>query len=182
MSNWTKLSEVAALVHTPKWKLDDMPRTIETIRLATKQAIYQALIPVAYPVLYDIGTNVGHAKDWYCQGGIAYDKHLFQNTGTSDELTYVMTDSKYLGQRHVIAIGARHTVGSLHSAYIPSVPDSVTGPLFRPIDSPQGEGMGFYKLEFYSTQNFEMFSKVLQMSSNGYRYCSTVPDPPDNAG
>ena len=182
MSNWSKLSEVAALVHTPKWKLDDIPRTIETIRLATKQAIYQALIPVAYPVLYDLGTNVGHAKDWYCQGGIYYDKHLFQNTGTSDELTYVMTDSKYLGQRHVIAIGARHTVGSLHSAYIPSVPDSVTGPLFRAIDSPQGEGMGFYKLEFYSTQNFQMFPKVLQTFSDGYRYCSTMPDPPGNAG
>ena len=46
------------------------------IRLATKQAIYQALIPVAYPWLYDLGKSPGpiqsepfnDARQWQCKG------------------------------------------------------------------------------------------------------------------
>jgi hypothetical protein len=182
MSDWSKMSEVAAAVHSPKWKLGDIPRTIETIRLATKQAIYQALIPVAYPVLYDLGTGISHATDWYCRGGIGYNKHLFQHSGTEDELSYVTIGPIHYGQTHLVTIGTAHTVGSLHSAYIPSPPASVTGPLFRATDSPQGDGMGFYKLEFYSTQSFRMFPKVLQSYSDGYHYCSSIPDPPGNSG
>ncbi|MFZ0385388.1 MAG: hypothetical protein WAL22_06990 [Solirubrobacteraceae bacterium] len=177
MSDWSKMSEVASLVNSPKWKLDDVARTTETVRLATKQAIYQALIPVAYPVLYDL-TGVGTAKNWYCDGGITYDKHLFQKTGTGAELTYTMTDPRYYGQRHVIAVGARHTVDRLHDAYVPAPPESLTGPLFRSPDSPQGDGLGFYKIEFYSPQNFEMFPTLLLPRTA----CSGVPDPPDNAG
>ena len=175
MSDWSKLRDVAAAVHTPAWRLDDIPRTTETVRLATRQAIYQALIPVAYPVLYDLGGRLLHAKDWYCSGGIAYDKHLFQNTGTGAELTY-KSDPNYYNE--VIAIGARHTVGRLHDAYIPAPPESVTGPLFRAIDSPQGDGIGLYKLEFYSPQNFYMYPRPL---SQGIA-CSGIPDPPDNSG
>lgn len=178
MSDGTKMSEVAALVNSAKWKLDDIPRMTERVRLATKQTIYQALIPTAYPMLYDLTGSVYSAKDWYCDGGFAYDKHLFQNTDGGANLTFVMTDPRYLGQRHVIAVGARDTVGTLHSAYVPAPPDSLTVPLFRSPDSPQGGGIGLYKLQFYSPQNFEMFPRVLLNRVA----CSSVPDPPGNSG
>lgn len=188
MSDWSKLSEVAAVATSnPKWILGDIATSTETIRLATTQAIYQALFSVAYPFLYDLGTGVTHATNWRCIGtGFTYNKNLFQHTGTGAELTYRMTDPRYLGQTHVLAIGARHTVDNLHSAYIPAPPDSLTGPMFRDPAAPQGGGIGLFKLNFYSPQNFHVFPKVLQQSDRGdgygYNYCQSMPDPPGNSG
>jgi hypothetical protein len=146
--------------------------------LATKQAIYQALVPVAYPVLYDLGWGIHHAADWICDGGgVAYSKNLFQHTDGGAELTYVTTTAPNYGFQDVIAVDARHAVDRLHSAYIPAPPDSLTGQMFRSPDSPQGDGVGLYKLQFYSPQNFQLFPEVLR----DYMDCTHVPNPPGNA-
>ncbi len=189
MSDWSKMSAVAAVATSnPKWALGDIATSTEMIRLGTKQAIYQALVPVAYPVLYDLGTGVSHATGWQCIGlSFTYDKHLFQHTGTGAELTYHMTDPRYLGQYHVLAVGARNAVDHLHDAYIPAPPDSLTGPLFRDPAAPQGGGIGLFKLNFYSPQNFQVFPEVLQQVHRsddpyGYHTCQSMPDPPGNSG
>jgi hypothetical protein len=186
MSDWTKMSEVAARASSdPKWDLGDVRATSPKFELAARQSIYQALVPAAYPVLYDLGTGTTHATDWYCNAGaVLYDKHLFQHTGTSAEVPYLVpaTLAGEPEQVHLIAVGARHTVDTLHSAYIPAPPDTLTSKLFRDPDAPQPGGIGLYKLQFYSPQNFHLFSPVLQQNgSKGYNYCQDMPDPPGNA-
>jgi hypothetical protein len=58
-------------------------RDSRQLNLATQQTIYQALVPVAYPVLYDLGTGINHAKHWICRSDvlILHEKNLFQKTG-----------------------------------------------------------------------------------------------------
>jgi hypothetical protein len=78
-------------------------------------------------------------------------------------------------------------VGSLHGAYIPAPPDSLTGPLFRDPADPAG-GIGLFRLSFCSPQNFRVFGTVLQQQRDangknlGYNTCDTMPDPPGNSG
>ncbi len=192
MSDWSKMSDVAAVAtSSPRWKLGDIATTTENIRLATKQAIYQALVPVAYPVLYDLGTGITDARSWICRSpsALLYDKKLFQRTAPGAQLSWTITDGPSAGETHLLAVGGRHTVGSLHSAYVPAPPDSVTGPLFR--DPSSDGGIGLNKLEFYSPQNFQLFGKVLQQSKPtdpdrdygyGYYTCQSMPDPPGNSG
>jgi hypothetical protein len=82
----------------------------------------------------------------------------------------------------VIAVGARHTVGSKHSAYVPAPPDDLTATLFSRPDARE-PGMGFSKLDFYSPQNFELFQYRLNMDdTSGYTFCGRMPNPPDEAG
>jgi hypothetical protein len=50
--------------------------------------------------------------------------------------------------------------------------------MFRSPDSPQGDGIGLYKLQFYSPQNFHLFPKVLREGMD----CSKVPSPPGTSG
>jgi hypothetical protein len=147
--------------------------------------IYQALVPVAYPVLYDLGTGITDAKGWICRSPsiLLYDKKLFQNTPPAAQMIWKMTDAPYVGQSHLIAVGGRHTVGYKHSAYVPAPPDSLTGPLFQ--DSSLG-GIGLYKLQFYSPHNFHVFPKVFQQTTPsgeplGYWTCQNMPDPPGNS-
>ncbi len=187
MSDWTKMSQVAAAATSnPRWVLGDVATSVETMRLATQQTIYQALIPVAYPVLYDLGTGVDHATSWRCIGvGVTYNKNLFQHTDGGAELSWTMTSAPSVGERHVIAVGARHATDHLHSAYIPAPPASITGPLFRDPAAPEGGGIGLYKLDFYSPQFFEVFPHVLQQKNGsggyGYHTCQSMPDPPGNS-
>ena len=189
MSDGTKLAQVADAVSAGgKWQLGFEENTVEQIRIGTRQAIYQALIPVAYPVLYDLGSGIGRAKDWYCWGGgLLISKHLFQRTTSpGGELVYFLTDPQNLGDNHLFAVGAVHTVDTLYTAYIPSPPDTLTDPLFRDPAHPSG-GIGLYRLSFYSPQNFRVFKVVLQQhfdgaTNRGYWYCDSMPNPPDNAG
>jgi hypothetical protein len=191
MSDWTKLSQVAGLVASDKWKLDNKAAT-KSLNLATQQTIYQALIPVAYPVMYDLGTGINHAKDWICRSvpTFLYDKRLFQNTGTDAELPFIVPQNPALGepiQIRMMAIGTRHTVDSLHSAYVPAPTQSLTDKLFRDPDAQPAGGIGLYKLQFYTQQNFRLFGKSLQQTKPsgldwGYWTCQDMPDPPGNAG
>jgi hypothetical protein len=186
ISDWSKMSDVAAVANSGTgWKLGNEAQRTESIILATKQVIYQALVPVAYPVLYDLGTGITDAKGWICRSPsiLLYDKKLFQNTPPAAQMIWKMTDAPYVGQSHLIAVGARHTVGYKHSAYVPAPPDSLTGPLFQ--DSSLG-GIGLYKLQFYSPHNFHVFPKVFQQTTPsgeplGYWTCQNMPDPPGNS-
>jgi hypothetical protein len=188
ISDWAKMREVVAAIPTRKWKLGDPSTTLENIRLATRQVIYQALVPLAYPVLYDLGTGITDARHWKCLAGVfEYDKRLFQRTDAGAQMTWRMTNAPYAGQSHVIAVGARRTIHGGRGAYVPAPPDSLTGLLFRAPDSPQG-GVGLYKLQFYSPQNsFHLFHRVLQQEKKrsggfGFHTCQTMPNPPGNSG
>jgi hypothetical protein len=195
MSDYSKMSDVAAVAtSSTKWKLDDIAKSTASMRLATQQEIYQALLPVAYPFLYDLGTGVAHATDWICRSpGPLYDKRLFQNTGRGAEITWRMTSGGDFGKDHLLVLGARHTVGSLHSAYIPAPPEDLTGDLFRDPAAPKPGGIGLYRLAFYSPQYFRVFPQVLQQrlgkpdrhghrAPYGYQTCQSFPDPPGNSG
>jgi hypothetical protein len=193
MSDYSKMTQVAALAGSdPGWKLPEDPSTAgQILEFATKKTAYEALLPVAYPFLYDLGKSPGYtnpfnnARQWLCKGdplNISYNKHLFQKTGDNSQMTWRMYDPKYFGQTHVIAVGARHTVLSLHSAYVPAPPDALTTKLFSEPTTLKG-GMGFYKLDFFSRPNFKVFGTVLQQTSGvGLEFCHNVPNPPDNAG
>ena len=86
-----------------------------------------------------------------------------------------------------MAVGAKKAVGSLHGAYIPAPAQELTDKLFG---NPLSGGMGFNRLEFFSTQNFRVFPKVLQQTTQvilknniyGFWTCQTLPDPPGNGG
>jgi PKD repeat protein len=189
MSDFTKMTDVATVATSdPKWILGDISTSTESIRQGTKQGIYQSLVPVAYPVIYDLGTGVGHATQWICRSPsiLLYDKNLFQNTSQGAEIPYKLPEVGP-NETHMMAVGGRHTVGSLHSAYVPAPPDSLTGPLFRDPAAPQGGGIGLYKLSFYAPRYFQMFSPVLQQrkprrGNYGYQTCQSMPNPPDNGG
>lgn len=188
MSDGTKLSDVAAVANSDdKWELGDKDTTVARIGLATRQAIYQALVPVAYPVIYDLGSGITHATQWYCSSPFPLvDKNLFQDTGEGAEVLYKVTDPKWglLGKIDVMAIGAVKTVGSLKSAYVPAPPDTLTKTLFA---DPGAGGVGLYKLAFYTPEHFRLFPEVLQQDlrtdgNRGYPTCQGMPNPPGNAG
>jgi hypothetical protein len=183
ISDWPKLRDVSALISNPRWALDTSEPTVLRIRLATQQTIYQSLIPVAYPVLYDLGTHLGNAKDWQCSSPPPLvSKHLFQTTEGGAQLSWTMTSDPYVGQRHLIAVGARYTRGTTRDAYIPAPPDSITKPLFREPSEAGGGGIGLYKLDFYSPQFFEVFGTRLRARNGDWLPCTGVPNPPGNAG
>jgi hypothetical protein len=193
MSDWTKMQEVADKASTDeKWSLGDNRTTTAQIGLATRQATYQALVPVAYPVLYDLGTGVNHGSDWICRSlpTVLYDKHLFQKTGLDAEVPYMKLVSGGWSE-NLMTVGAVKTVGSLHSAYVPAPPKELTDRLFRDPSDPKGGGLGLYKLQFYSPQNFRLFKTVLQQTNYapifettkyGYWTCQNMPNPPGNGG
>jgi hypothetical protein len=202
MSDYTKMTDVATRARNDsKWKLNLSARTDDMFTQANRQVAYQALVPVAYPEIYDLGPPpeppkpFDDARQWFCYGGaFAYDKHLFQKTGGDAQLKYKMTGPSYpaeyprvpalpAGQEHVMAVGGHHTVLSLHSAFVPAPPDSLTATMFRdPNSLPTGTGAGLYKIELYSPRYFHLFQPVLQQFAGGFQYCSTMPNPPGNAG
>src|SRR5206468_936816 len=55
MGDYTKLREVASLAKSdPRWRLPpNLFTSTAMLELATRQTAYKALVPVAYPVLYD---------------------------------------------------------------------------------------------------------------------------------
>jgi hypothetical protein len=193
MSDYSKMSEVAAAATTnDDWQLGDIATSTANIRLATTKAIYQSLLPAAYPVLYDLGTQVTDARNWQCIGdysGALFNKKLFQKNGPGAELTWTMTDGPHAGESHLIAVGARRAVSSLRNAHVPAPPESLTESLFRDPTSPRA-GVGLYKLQLFSPQNFELFRHSLQQKWDhtivsrefGFWICPKMPDPPGNSG
>lgn len=193
MSDYAKLTEVAAASKTdPAWQLDDIETSGAMMQQATTTAIYQSLVPVAWPVLYDLGWGRGYATQWTCisRDAFLYDKRLFQNTGPGAQIAY-----RFPGQppadAHVIAVGGTHATLRNRSAFIPAPPADLTTRLFGDPLSPQG-GLGLNKLQFYSPRYFRMFSPVLQQRRGtfiqdgadygyGFYTCQSMPDPPGNS-
>ena len=168
-----------------------MTRWRSVLDLATTRAIYQSLLPVGFPVLYDLGTQVTRATDWQCIGdysGALFNKSLFQRNGADTEMTWTMTAAPHVGESHLIAVGGRHAMSSLRSAYIPAPTDNVTASLFKDPNGPGG-GVGLYKLQLYSPQNFEVFPTILQQKWDhtivskefGFWICPKMPNPPGNS-
>ena len=187
MSDWTKMRDVARLAASdPKWRLN-IDEATQQLELATKQTIYQALIPVAYPFLYDLGTGVARARDWTCRSRprVLFDKNLFQHTDTGAEVPYLIRTGGQSYAEHLMAVGATRATGSLNDAHVPAPAQRLTDRLFRSPRHRASDGIGFYKLQFYSPENFRVFPRVLQQTRPsgdpyGYWTCQNMPDPPGN--
>ena len=202
VSDYGKLTTVANKVGAQPgpgetdWRLGDVGQATDALIQATKQTIYERLVPLAYPVMYDLG-QIQNARDWYCDGGIAYNKHLFADQADGAQFVGRFPATQW---NPLIAVAAVHATGSLHEARILGVPGSITDVLFKPIV--QG-GLGLNKLQFYSPHNgFRWFpSDPSSSSANGdtlheYPYpdlnqfldpdqvinCVEIPIPPDNSG
>jgi hypothetical protein len=201
VSDYGKLTAVASKVDAKPgpgetdWRLGNVGQARDELVLAAKQTIYQRLVPLAYPVMYDLG-QVSNAGDWYCDGGIGYNKHLF--AGQADGAQFIGRFPA-TGWSPLIAVAAAHATGDHYGARIPGVPASITDVLFN---SPANGGLGLNKLEFYSPRNgFRWFPPEPSPSgesssgvpdtlhqypyaddSGQQIYCVDMPNPPDNSG
>ena len=191
MSDWTKMSYVAEhSAGDDTWRVDDNRPIQQQVDLAAKQTIYQSMIQVAYPVIYDLGTGINDARDWICRSDnlLLYDKKLFQKTIPAAQMRWLIPPSRPGGlwEIHLMAVGGKHTVGRLHGAYVPAPLEDMASKLFRdPKDLTPG-GIGLYKLSLFAPPAFRVFPEVLQQkapSGNPYGYytCQDMPNPPGNA-
>ena len=132
-------------------------------------------MPVAYPILYDLGTGIVHASQRRCiGGGSTYNKIPVPEEW--DRRRSAMKDDRPAFSRQGSPDDRRRASrrGNLHDAYIPAPLDSLTGPLFRDPASPAGGGIGLYKLDL--PQNFHVFSgnpAVFQQTISGMATAST---------
>ena len=194
MSDGTKMADVARNVRRGgMWNIKPQAATT-TIEAGARQAIYKALVPVAYPVLYNLGPGsrpasartMNNAREWRCAGNVGYvARYLFQNTGDDAQLFWKIIDpsSPYFAQLHTIAVGATNTIGSHDTAYIPGPPKALTDKLFANPDAPRENDVGLYKLEFYSPQYFTVFPRVFRMDdATGWTFCGRMPNPPGPGG
>ena len=207
VSDYGKLSAVASRVDAKPgpgerdWRLGNVGQAREGLVLAARRTIYERLVPVAYPVMYDIGQI--NARDWKCDGGHfgpvpLPDKHLF--AGQTDDSQFI---GRFSNWTTTIAVAEAHAVEHGADARIPGIDPSITDVLFKPTD--QG-GLGLNKLQFYSPANGFRYLPaspavpVLHDSTNDdldslYEYpynrenlgfqvlfCSDMPDPPGNSG
>jgi hypothetical protein len=73
------------------WRLGNVAAATNVLTEAAKRTIYERLVPLAFPVMYDLGNRIDNARNWYCDGGIGYNKHLFgeqaDGAGTSIRVT-----------------------------------------------------------------------------------------------
>ena len=198
VSDYGKLNEVAGKVDSdPNWILGNVGAARDALELGAKQTIYERLMPLAWPVLYDLGGS-GNARNWYCSGGLfTFDKHLFADEPDSDQ---TVQRFERTGWNPVIAVAAAHAQGSKHDARIPGPPASLTEPLFRAPNDPRGGGIGFNKLEFYSPRLGYRYFPAEPARDAGHKprkgdwntlypgnghnpiSCPDVPVPPGNSG
>jgi hypothetical protein len=196
VSDYGKLTAVAGKINAPPgkgqfdWRIGNVAVATNDLIDAAKRTIYERLVPLAYPVMYDLGTGINNARDWNCDGGLGYDKHLF---GEQADGAQFIGRFPFQGWDPIIAVAAEHAVGSLHEARIPGVPASITDKLFT---SPATGGLGLNKLQFYSPRNgFRWFPQYPGTSGDNtlhqYPYsddpgqrirCVDIPNPPDNSG
>jgi hypothetical protein len=187
VSDYGKLTAVASKVDAdPAWVLpSNMGEAKNELRRAAKQTIYQSLVPLAYPVMYDLG-GVGNARDWECIRAAFFlvDKHLF-----ADQPDGAQFVGRFPGDWNpLIAVAAVHATGNGTSARIPGVPESIVAALFNPVDT---GGLGLNKLQFYSPRNgFRYFPEAPSRPPDNQFYgldrsglrCEILPDPPGNSG
>jgi hypothetical protein len=178
LSDYDKLTQVARIAAP----LDPGAIQSSLIR-AAKQSIAETLIPVAWPILYDLGLPPKRtAEDWNCY----YKSYL----GLKTEHLYLFRDEPSSGQvlerfpntnwEPVMAIGG-YTSGRNQNAIVstPSAerPKAFMDDLFK---GPLVNGLGLKKLEFFSPRLFRLFpsspARGLSMSQSLGGY-DTVSDP-----
>ncbi len=203
VSDYGKLTAVASKVDAQPgpgetdWRLGNVGQARDELVLAAKQTIYERLVPLAYPVMYDLGERISNARDWYCDGQAGDDKHLFAEQADGAQFVGRFPAT---GWSPLIAVAAAQATGDHYGARIPGVPASITDVLFK---SPANGGLGLNKLEFYSPRNgFRWFPPEPSRASpegqtlhqfpypdaNPYfdatdrLLCVEIPNPPDNSG
>src|SRR5437763_4298537 len=132
VSDWGKLKAVASKVDAaPRpgetdWRLGDVAAAQKGLERAAKRTIYERLVPLAYPVMYDLGAQdaargFSNARDWYCQGGfLKANKHLFADQ--ADGAQFI--GRFFPGWGPSIAVGQEHATGTVYDARIPGIPAS----------------------------------------------------------
>ncbi len=185
VSDYGKLTAVASKVDAQPgpgefdWRLGNVGQSRDGLIRAAKQTIYERLVSLAYPVMYDLGQadpasgggpvkQIDNARNWYCDGGLfAVNKHLFADQADGAQfvarfpaaLSNPDPDRATTYWAPLIAVAQVHATGHVHDARIPGIPSTITDELFNPVD--QG-GLGLNKLEFYSPRN-------------GFRYLPSDP-------
>ena len=209
VSDYGKLTTVASKVDAKPgpgetdWRLGNVGKAREGLERAAKRTIYEALVPLAYPVMYDLG-QVSNARDWYCDGGHFIvplpDKHLFAEQADGSQFI-----GRFTGWTTTIAVARAHAVDHGGDARIRGIPASITDVLFKSPDQDK-DGLGLNKLQFYSPANGFRYLPTspgvpaLHDSTNddldslyewpynrenlGFQvlFCSDMPDPPGNSG
>ena len=131
MSDYGKLTAVARKVDAdPNWIIGTPGAARDQLVRAAKQTISEALIPVAYPVLYDLGRVPNlNAAHWFCVYNLgARRKYLFDRNPSGGQVV-----QRFPGNWNpVMAAGAVRATGSQNAARIPTPPATVVDPLFAP--------------------------------------------------
>jgi hypothetical protein len=211
VSDYGKLSAVADKVDaTPgpgefDWRLGNVGQAEAALRLAARQTIYERLVPLAYPVMYDLG-QIGNARDWNCSQGYFdtsdtfpfveyFPKYLFKQQSDNAQFVARFPETPWTP---TIAVAEARATGNNGGARIRGIPDAIANLLFK---SSANGGMGFSKLQFYSPGNgFRYFPRdpapgtAVEYDTDAYQpnlhqtqggeqiNCANVPDPPGNAG
>lgn len=183
VSDYGKLMAVASKVDS-EWNLGSVGSAREALIRAAKQTIVETLVPLAYPVLYDLGRIGGlQARNWNCFYTVftTNHKYLFKHEPEGGQ---VVERFPAHGQNQgdwipVMAIGATHTVGRQEDAYIPAPPGDVMDPLFKPVAA---GGVGMVKLEFFTPRLFRYFRDNPRFGDSRLAFPSPNAESPDCLG
>jgi hypothetical protein len=171
ISDPEKLAAVAARVNAVPgpgevdWRLRNLGAAGGVLALSSRQALSERLIPVAYPVLYDLG-DIPNARNWVClgpfEGVFGGNKKLFQDQADSAQIVGRFPRT---GRLTRMAAAQLRAVGRLGSARIRGIPAGITDPLFKDTD----DGPGLTKLEFYAPRNFRLLPEEPSRYSTALR-------------
>ena len=163
VSDYAKLDAVASKVNAAPgpggtdWRLGTVSGPKQYMRQAAKQTIYERLVPLAYPYIYDLGES-GNARTWYCDGNIGVDKNLFKDEPDSAQIVgrFASSNASYYAPN--MAVGAANAQGPDEQRARTGPPAAITDQLFK---SAVNGGIGLTKLEFFSPRNgFRLFPRT----------------------
>jgi hypothetical protein len=189
VTDYGKLTAVAGKVDSdPNWILGQPGAARDALIRAGKQTIAEKLVPLAYPVMYDLGRVYGlNARNWNCfyVVFVTKRKNLFQDEPDGGQVVERFPKNDWTP---VIAVGGADAQGHTDSARIPSPPGSFMDDLFRP---PALGGVGMKKLEFYTPRLFRYFRDDPRKGDSTFAWdyetvaspeCDRLPNPPGNSG
>jgi hypothetical protein len=179
VSDYRKLTEVAGKINRPPvgaepdWRLGNIGIATNELTEAAKRTIYERLLPLAYPNMYQLA-GWANARDWWCYVPWPYpDRYLFRKQDDGAQFVGRYPDAM------TVAVAKASYLGSGGDAYVPGIPDTITNELFKPLAA---GGLGLNKLEFYSPRNGFRYVSLngLRQASGIAPFCAEVPDPPGN--
>jgi hypothetical protein len=202
VSDYGKLTTVAAKVNAKPgpgevdWRLGNVASARRVLEVASEQTIYERLVPVAFPIMYDLG-SLGNARDWYCDGGLfGANQRLFGDQPDGDQFIGRFPST---GVRPLIAVGAERATGTGGGARIRSIPGAIVQRLLTPAGR---DGIGVNKLELFSPRNgfryqpaepkefgtrgrdgrFDTLHMYPRQEARSYLIpCGALPNPPGDA-